>query len=350
MNNVLTINSKLQQIEYIQKNINTTGFIFNKFCENYIVTVHHGLPIENSQVDTTNLDIVKDCIWNELLILKSTNELNKEYINYKKIKYKIPNINEELYIKLNDRIIVLKNATYINMHLYDIPTNPKIPYIKLDIYNGEIRESLSGSPIIDKNNYLIGILSKIDNTDKSVYIIPSYILMKTLTKTNKIYDIICNIEDIDRINNIKVKDNFILHKSMHITIPISTYFLIEGNIESSIKINNNLYRFIDITEKLYINNTNTLLVDNILISSVDNILISSVYNTKYEMTIRLLKLIKLYFIEISSDIFKILKENFKNKIYLYINIERISNKLKYYEFNILFDERNINLKFVIDIN
>jgi hypothetical protein len=349
MNNVLTINSKLQQIEYIQKNINTTGFIFNKFSENYIISVHHGLPIEKCNVDTTKLNIIKDCIWNELLVLKSTTELNTTYTNYRKVKYKIPNITEELYIKLNDRTITLKNGIYINIHLHDIPTNPKIPYIKLDIYDGEVEESMSGSPIVDKNNYLIGILSKKDNTDKTVYIIPSYILIKTLTKTNGIYDIIDDIEDINKINDIKVKDNLILHKSMNITIPISTYFLIEGDIETSVKINNEFYRFIDISDKLYINNTNTLLnIKSTTVELLDNIPICPLNNTKYEITIRLLKLIRLYFSEISSDVFKILKENFKNKIHLYINVKRISSKIKYYEFNILFDEKNINLKFIVN--
>jgi hypothetical protein len=241
MTNILTINSKLQQLSYIEKDINTNGFIFNKFSEDYIVTVHHGLPIQSCKFKNNNLKIIKDSIWNELLILKNTNKSNNIYTKYKKIKYKIPNLDEDLYIKLNNKQITLKNATYINLHLHDVPTNPKIPYIKLDIYDGQVEESMSGSPIVDKNNYLIGILSKKNDIDNSVYIIPSYILIKTLTKNNSIYSIIDDIAytDIKKINDIKIKDNMILHKSMNVIMPISTYFLIEGDINTNIKINNN---------------------------------------------------------------------------------------------------------------
>lgn len=337
MNNILTINSKLQEFNGISENISTNGFIFSKNNENYIVSVHHGLPILKCKTDIYNLKIIQDCIWNELLILKSNTELNTTYTNYKKIKYKIPNIDEELYIKLNDKIITLRNIIPVNMYLYDIPTNPKITYYKLDIYDGDVEKSMSGSPVFDKNNYLIGILSKKDDSDKTVYIIPSYILIKSLTKNNSIFDInsddITCYEDIKKINDIKTRDNLILHKSMNIMIPISAYFLIEGDIENNIKINDKFYRFNDVSNELLISNTNSLLV----------------HKKKYEITIRLLKLIKLYFNEISNDIFKILKENFKNKIILDINNKRISDTIVYHEFNVIFNEKNINLKFIINI-
>lgn len=330
MNNVLNITSELQMIEYIKKQkISTTGFIINKLSENYIITVHHGLPINRCNTEFHNLKIVKDCIWNELLILKS-NSINYNLYNvFKKCKYKIPKSCDMVYIKTNNNVITLTNASVIHLNLFEIPTNPKIPYIKLDIYDNDVEQSMSGSPVFDSNNYLIGILSKKNDIDKSVYIIPIYILIKSLIKynNNSIFDINYK-EIIYKINNVKINNNFIFHKSLDTLIPLSTYFMIEGDINCSIKINNDYYEFININDQLYINNTNKIIVNN----------------KKHEITTRLLKLIKIYFSDIVNDVFKILKENFKNKIFLYINSNRVISKQNIKEFKTCFDHRDINLK------
>jgi hypothetical protein len=105
--------------------------------------------------------------------------------------------------------------------------------------------------------------------------------------------------------------------------------MIEGDINNTIKINNNYCDFININDQLYINNTNKIIVNN----------------KKHEITTRLLKLIKIYFSDIVNDVFKILKENFKNKIFLYINSNRVITKQNIREFNTTFDNKDINLKF-----
>ena len=331
MNNVLTITSELQGIKNIKKKICTNGFIFNKFSENYIITVHHGLPIQKCSTNMNNLEIIKDCIWNELLILKTDN-IMCERCNISKIyKYKISKSDELLFIKTNDKIVTLTNTTVTFLNLFDVPTNPKNIYFKLDILEGEVEQSMSGSPVFNKKNYLIGILAKKNNIDNSVYIIPMYILLKSLTKidNNSIYDIDNNNDIIHKINDVKVDNNLIFHKSMNIIMPITTYFMIEGDIDNTIKINNLYYKFININDQLYLDNTNKIIVNN----------------KKYEITTRLLKLIKLCFSEISNDVFKILKENFKNKIFLYINSKRIRTTQNIQEFNIFFDDKEIKLTF-----
>ena len=329
MNNVLNITSELQMIEHIKQKISTKGFIINKFSENYIVTVHHGLPISRCTTDSDNLKIVKDCMWNELLIMKSNTIDYDSYNIFKKFKYKIPKNHDMLYVKTNDTIVTLTNASVVQLNLFEIPTNPKIPYIKLDIYENDVEQSMSGSPIVDSNNYLIGILAKKNDIDKSVYIIPVYILIKSLIKhnNNSIFGINYK-EIIYKINNLKVHDNLIFHKQLETFIPTSTYFMIEGDINNTVKINNNHYDFININDQLYINNTNKIIVNN----------------KKHEITTRLLKLIRIYFSDIANDVFKILKENFKNKIFLYINSNRVITKQSIKEFNISFDNKDINLK------
>jgi hypothetical protein len=329
MNNILNITSKLQTIEYIKEEISTTGFIFNKFSENYIITVHHGLPIKKCTINLNNLQITKDCIWNELLILKGNNTIYESCNIIKKCKYKMPKSDELLFIKTNDTVVTLTNAEVIYLNLFDIPTNPKNIYIKLDIFEGTVEQSMSGSPVFDKNNFLVGIFAKKNDIDRSVYIIPMYILIKSLTKlnNNSIYSVDYD-NVIHKINNIKIDNNFIFHKSMNISIPISTYLMIEGDINDSIKINDSYHRFININDILYINNTNKIIVNN----------------KKHEITSRLLKLIKLYFSEILNDVFKILKENFKNKIFLYINSKRIITTQNIQEFNVSFNGKDINLK------
>jgi hypothetical protein len=283
------------------------------------------------------LRIIKDCVWNEILILKS-NKIIDDLNIFKKYKIKIPKSDEILHIQtiVFDIIqthvsdIILTNPSIVFLNLFDIPTNPKNIYIKLDIIEGFVDQGMSGSPVFDNKNNLVGILAKKNDLERSVYIIPIYILLKSLIKKDNenIYDV--NIdEEIKKINNSKVINNFVLHKSLDAFIPISTYFMIEGDIKNDVKINNSKYSFINISNQLYINNSNKLLIDN----------------NKIELTSRLIKLIKLYFSEITYDIYKILKENFKNKIYLYINVKRLVTKQDIKEFITNFNNKEISLKF-----
>jgi len=332
MNNTIDINCELQPINGIQLNFNIvlSGFNFYYKGITYIVTVHHGLPINNSFLKEQKLTLIHNCIWNELLIL-STESFSADNIN-KKHKYKIPN-KEELYIKNKNNIITIMNKDPVFIQLHEIPTNPPTIYLNCDIISGDVEESMSGSPVFDKNNYLVGILSKKNDLERSVYIIPIYILIKTLIKKNNnaIFDIDYN-DEIKKINGSPIKNCMILHKLLNISIPIPTYLMIEGDDDEEIKINKQIIvKYYNINDELHISNASNLIFKN----------------NKYELSIRFLKLIKLYFSDIVPKIFEYIQQNYKYKMYIYINKKRIviDNMI---EFNTNIDDIPLNLKVMFD--
>jgi hypothetical protein len=282
-------------IDSISKNriiSETSGFDFNYNNKNYIISVHHGLPIINSLLDDIELEILHNPIWNELIIFNNSKIIKKT--NYKN---KLPKIGDILYI--ND--IVITVCDYIFINLNGLPTNPRNIYIKAHS-NDEIFKSMSGLPIINSNNDIVGILCKTDN-DNNVYILPIYYLIKVLEKknNNSIYDI--NTDDINqdeiiKINTNIVKNNKIYHLKLKNYIYTDTYYLLEGDSEKSIKINDNNVEFQDITNDLTISNNRYL----------------EIFNEQFLLNSCLIKIIHEEFPCIFREFFNFIKENSENKI------------------------------------
>lgn len=334
MNSTIDISCDLQPFDTIIPSITLTGFIFNQKINeesnNYIVTTHHGLPINKCYYENTKkLKIIHNCVWNELLILKYK-DIPNTVSTFKKKKYKIPKTNETLYIKNKDRQIEINNPTPIFLKLFDIPTNPSILYLKCNIINsGEIVQSMSGSPVFDSNDFIVGILSK--KSAEHAYIIPIYILVKTLLKknNNSIFNLDCD-ELINKLNNIKIKNNLINHKSLNMLLPLSTYLMIEGDDNLLMNINNRIsLNCIKIDDQLHINNSSNLISKN----------------NKYLLNIRLLKLIKICFSDIILQIYNYLKINHNKKIYLYINKEVSNSNMKnVINYSTEYNEKRVKLK------
>lgn len=301
-----------QDIEYIlqpflqKENIITLNsyiFIYNKI--KYLVSVTHGLPISSCLLNNEKVSILKYPTWNELLICDPIFNYSDTKI-IKKYKTKIPHINEPLYIKIGLNSITLLLAEYKFINLNNLPTNPNNVYFYALVEEGEIYESMSGCPILDGNDNLIGTFSQkeLKNNKIYAYIIPSYYLIKTLTKLNNnaIFEIDYD-DSIYKINkNIINTDNMIFHKSLGLYIPIYTWALIEGDDNIIININNQFDKtFIDITNELQILNSNLIIYDR----------------TKIKISSTLLKFLKLY-----------LDHNIILKIF---NIIRTCKNIKYLE-------------------
>jgi hypothetical protein len=326
----VNITCELQAINDIKYEILLKGFVFTLDEEKYIITTNHGLPIKNCYLTDNKENKLKihiDSVWNELLILKSENSVE----NIKPIsKYqnKIIKNNQILFIKNDIKQIRLTNATPHFLCINNVPTNPKILYIKADIIDENVVErSFSGSPVFNENNKIIGVLSKKNIDDNTVYIIPIYLLIKTLNKKNNNsffaidYDL-----PIKKINKINVKNNCILHKPLGILIDLNTYYLIEGDEKLYENIDGNYIMYTNITKYLYIDNNKDLVLDK----------------WNYKLTVRLYSLIKMLYSDISSELFEFLKNNYQNKIIVYINKSKLRNK-KYYE---IYNDQ-INLKMVV---
>jgi hypothetical protein len=326
--NTLDITCELEEINNNKKSMTITGFIFCYNDNNYIISTHHGLPITKCYLtnDIKNtLRIYCNPIWNEILVLMPKYPIENIKITKKKKNRLVINKDELLLIN-NDEQVKLIYTTTTFMNLNSLKTNPYIPYLQADIVEGEIKRSYSGSPVFTKNNYLVGIFTKLNLSENSVYIIPVYFLIKTLVKkcNDSIFDISC--ENILKVNLQNIKDNLIKHKQMNLLMPLSTYFLLEGDTDKTELINDNFMDYTNINDCLYINNCTKLIKNK---------------NT-IEMTTRLYKLFQIFYSDIYFDINKLINENYDKKIYVKVNVKKPKEK-SYYELN----SRTDNFKIII---
>lgn len=320
-------------------------FIINHEKINYIVSVHHGLPINDYkynnnllQLNNQGIQIYKQPIWNELIIFKTENVIIDETNIFKKLRIKLPSTNERVYLNSD---VILSIATTQSINLHHLPTNPSVIYIYANVISGTIIKSMSGSAIYDNANRLVGILSKTHELNGQIFavIIPAYYLYKSLIKINNnaIYNLDTN-DEITKINNFNVKNNMVFHSSLSINMKLDCFYMLEGDDNYQININNGtLVNFRDIKSNLYINNNQS-------IEKIDD---------NYLINISLLKYIDMCFVDVSPHIFNFIKNNFKNRMYCSYEkqdmcetscISQISSKIRYNdsETNVL-DISNIKL-------
>lgn len=313
------ISDSLDDIVYENK---FRGFLFVYKGIEYIVSAHHGLPIKK-----ISKPIFIDTMWNELLIIKSNLINNKDKI--KNIKISVPKINEQVFLILNkfERINMIITF-YKFLNLNNLATNPRCLYIVAK-YKGEFNnfKSLSGSPIFINDNKLIGIFCK--QEDNEIYILPSYYIIKTLSKNNNnvIYGINYD-KSIKKINNLKINsENKIYHTSLKLHITLDTYLMLEGDSNKKIIINGETSRYIDINSQLPISNERNIIR----------------YKNKFLVNATLLILLQMINKRIMINFYKFIEDNIGNKLFLSINKDiSNSNQMNY---QIKFDE--ISYNFVI---
>lgn len=286
---ILTLNLITQPFIDDKIEFTISGFILKYNNKNYIVSVHHFLPIDKIHNNEDEIDILINSRWNELLICNCENIDLSKYIIYNKISNKIPKVGDILtFISTEQRRNNSEENEINEMELrfigYDfipfdnINSDILIPYIKASSTNTTYNYAgLSGSPIFI-NNTIVGIFSKYNVRESILYIIPIYIFIKTINKNdnNNIYT--TPYEKIKKVNSYNVKNNYIYHPTFKINIPLNTYFLIEGDIDyAPIIIYNNKYKSNDI-----------FIIKYLQISNENNIII---IDTKYKITCRLLSLL-----------------------------------------------------------
>lgn len=298
-----TINLKIECQEYLTKSISQSisGFIFNYNNKNYIVSVHHFLPIKKVLETEFNqeLSILINSSWSELLVLDSKYTNLDTYHVFNKYQNKLPKPNDELTMKLNDKRYNLKVTGYDFMPYDNINTKMTLPYIRASVIS-DIEElaGLSGVPVFD-NNKIVGIFSKAYSNNQTVFILPIYILIKNLEKRDNqnIYILSCVPK---KINSYHVKDNGeIYHPTFKFDIPVSSYILIEGDNDTGFLIQNSLGE--TVYEKMLID-TNCDTLTNCNLVSSDQF--------TYLITTRLLSLFKrLFNPKIIQYIFLLINKN-----------------------------------------
>lgn len=275
----------------IEQNINGILIKYNK--KKYIVTLHHFLPIDKVIDNNDNiLEIYNNSNWSAVLILLS----NDNHIN------KIHNKFNNNLSKLNN--VILNSVEYkiesiVFKSINNFKNNPELPYItiKSDDNNN------IGYPVYNKDR-LVGIVSHYSISEKLIYILPIFIIIKNiLKKDNNFYHIDYPLK---KINSYCVKNDFIYYPIFKIKIPISTYYLLEGE-------DNKDFNIQYIKNNIIINDTIKLFINNNLYIPHDTDLI---YNeNKYKINIRLIMLLKYINIDknILFHIFNCIEKNKDNK-------------------------------------
>lgn len=229
-----TINIHIESQEYLSKSITQklSGFVINMNKNNYIITVHHFLPIQKViEADTKQeLSIAINSCWSEILVLNSKNINLNRYLVHKNIQNKMPKINDELNMELEIDKCIMKVCDYEFIPYDNLNIDMKIPYIKASIISDVDKlAGFSGKPVFNKNK-IVGIFSKAYSDNKTILIIPIYVLIKNLEKkdNNHIY----KYPSVPKkINGYYVKENQkIYHPTFKIDIPFTTYSLIEGDV------------------------------------------------------------------------------------------------------------------------
>jgi len=326
------LNLTLISSKFLNKHIEIQlkGFIFNFLNINYIITLHHNLPIENVLYNTNLMDILINSNWSEILILDAT---NINIVNYKINKFycnKLPNINTIIYIEeLNTRKNYILEVIKYEFLLFDnLQDDYLMPYIvgKFNTpISADILVGMSGSPVYSKEK-LIGIFSKYDINLKIAYILPIYIVIKNLTKQdNKNVYTIDTIEsprascfaekytNIKKINSYNVKSNQIYYPIFKLYIPLKTFLLIEGDQNKFITIyydqSINSSEMLMAKKDLQIIKTNYIINYDLCIDISDNLISHIEKNNYYKISSRFLTLILKIDKNLLLPIFKTIARN-----------------------------------------
>jgi hypothetical protein len=276
---------KLKTQTFLNKNLEQKlySFILNYKKINYIISLHHNLPIDKVYNDLNiELNIKVNSCWSEVLILQTDNvDIEKYHIN-SKIQNKIPKINQVMYIKTNDQRYETIMIDHVFIPFDNINNELTIPYLRTRLYEKiENLSGLSGSPVYIEDS-LIGVFSKFDIEESIAYIIPIYIIIKNIIKKDNtnIYKLPLK-NKINKINSNNVKKNMIYHKALKINMPINTYFILEGDLNAKFSVRYDM--------------TN-IIINHIITKPIKLLISNECYivnkNLEYKLNPRLLNLLK----------------------------------------------------------
>lgn len=214
----------------------TSGFIFTYNKKQYLVSVHHELPIKYKNIKVTFNDITFETqvihkpIWNELVVLNIPNDIKLDTLSFNKSK----NIINKSHNLKSPFINNIRLRELSKLPICGLPWNYKNLYYKI-LFNDIVEfesEPKSGSPIY-MNKHLVGIFSKRD--DNIGYVIPVIYLIKTFEKKDN-ENIYMVPNDITKINNNIIVDNKIYYRSLKEYINVETFCLLEGDKNTKISI------------------------------------------------------------------------------------------------------------------
>ena len=276
----IKIKSQIFLDKYIEQKLYSFVLYYKKI--NYLISVHHNLPFDSVFYNKKQLDIKVNSCWSEVLIMETKNlDLTNININYD-IQNKVPLEGDILYIKSHSCRYQTIMIDHIFIPFDNINEDLKIPYIRCKLEEKiDNLAGLSGSPVYIGDK-LVGVFSKFDTKESIAYIIPIYIIIKNITKkdNDNIYELPLK-NRINKINSNNVKNNMIYHKALNINVPINTFFILEGDINTRFSVRYDMTNIIIVhmmTKQIKLSISNESYIVN--------------KNLEYKVTPRLLNLLK----------------------------------------------------------
>lgn len=235
MQNAAQIHLTTQPFNDSSITLRMNGFFLNYNSSKHFITCHHFLPIKIVEYNDVPVKIHTNSCWNEIILL-DIDEKKENCIVHTNIMNKIPKNNETMTININ-----MKRYELITTGYEFIPFNNGFdgilsPYIKatfIEPYADQIT-GLSGMPVFLESqgkSSIVGIFSKFNVNTGMCYIIPIYMAIKTMEKKDNKNIYTSSLQNIKKINSYYVKKDMIYHPTLKISIPLQTYFLIEGDID-----------------------------------------------------------------------------------------------------------------------
>jgi len=300
-NEILQLRIKTQPFlnKFLEQKLN--GFVLNYKKIDYLISVHHNLPIDSvyNLLTQESLNIKINSCWSEVMILETQNiDLSNLCINYK-IQNKLPKVDQIMFIKTNNERYLTQVIDHVFIPFNSISDALTIPYIrsKLD-QSFENVSGLSGSPVF-LDDKLVGVFSKFDVKESIAYIIPIYIILKNLMKIDnfKIYGLPIDFK-INKINSYNINNGIVYHPTLKINIPIDTYLILEGDINSKISVRHDSTNIIIKTIPIKLDISN----ESFIVNKLD----------EYKINVRLLILLKKF--NVNKKIIMCLFEHVSKKI------------------------------------
>lgn len=280
-----TLTLKSKQFDQQEVENTVTGFILNYNGKNYVITIHHFRPIDEVYDDLNNqLNIKINSSWNEGLILSTKNMDISKYTIFSKLHNNLPKLYSRLSMKMGEKFIELECDGYelipFDNFQMDIPTL----LIRTIILSDDVElAGFSGSPVFIKDK-IIGIFCRVRADSNIAYIIPIYIITKNLDKEDNSNIYTVKVKHIKKIGPwIVNKDNEVYHPKLRYNIPISTYFLLEGDINFKVIIHyGKKTQSFDLIQ--------TIVKKDLISDSINSIITRN--NCEYKLNVRLLKHLK----------------------------------------------------------
>jgi hypothetical protein len=250
---------------------NSEGFLFKYFDETLLVSVHHFKPIITTLINTSEkslLRIKKNVFWNELMIFNCPDKkftLNTKVIKSYRTRFLDKSSSVNIYVNNKKETLafecykIIQNSPcqksyYLHVLISD---NEKEINTTINKYKG-----LSGSPVFDNDENLIGIFCKVKYSDKKLYglILPVIYLIKSLEKVDNenLYYLNVDENQITKIGKYEIKNSSDIIKSIYYLpindeIPLEIYYSLEGDNHKSIKCKNKYATLESFEYKKYIN-------------------------------------------------------------------------------------------------